>query len=102
MGLIDWLLGKRGTASLSAGVKQAATAAVGPERRQTSSEAENLRRWKESGKPRAWVEAHKGRWDHNDWLGLLEELKRSPYWPMQPDEVGMALEDARREWSRRN
>ena len=46
---------------------------------------------------RAWVEAHRGQWDHEDWLALLEDLKRSAFWPMEPDAVGQALEDAKRE-----
>jgi hypothetical protein len=56
-------------------------------------EEENLRRWRESGQPRAWVEGRRGQWTHQDWLDLLESLSRSPYWPMQPDEVGRVLED---------
>jgi hypothetical protein len=110
VGFLDWLLGKRGTAVAPSPGRKAAPAptsaqaatATSPERRKSSPEDENLRRWRESGRPRAWVEAHKGRWDHDDWLALLEELKRSRYWPLQPDAVGMVLEDAKREWSRRN
>ena len=67
-----------------------------------SSEAENLRRWKESGQARAWVEAHHGHWGHAEWLALLSSLERSPYWPMQPEAVGMALEEEKREWLKRN
>ncbi len=60
--------------------------------------AENLRRWRESGRPRRWVEEHRGRWTHEDWLGLLDELRRSPYWPLKPDDVAAALEEGRRCW----
>jgi hypothetical protein len=83
-------------------------AAVGVERREPErweappSEAENLRRWRESGQARSWVEAHKGHWNHEDWLALLAALERSPYWPMQPNAVGGALEEAKQEWLRRN
>ncbi len=56
-------------------------------------EVENLRRWRESGQARSWVEAHKSGWDHQDWISLLETLQRSPYWPMQPEEVGRVLEE---------
>jgi hypothetical protein len=66
------------------------------------SEAENLRRWRESGQPRQWVEARQGRWDHAAWLSLLADLERSPYWPLSPDEVGKVLEEVRQEWLRRN
>lgn len=68
--------------------------------------AENLRRWQESGAPRRWVDARQGRWDHIDWLALLDDLGRSPYWPLDPDAVGQALEQARqrrhnlRRWER--
>jgi hypothetical protein len=64
--------------------------------------AENLRRWQESGQARAWVEAHHGLWGHDDWLALLDELKRSPFWPMQPEEIGLVLEDQKRAWLGRN
>jgi hypothetical protein len=61
------------------------------------SEEENLRRWKASGQPRAWVEAHHRQWNHDDWLALLAELERSPFWPLRPEAVGQTLEDTRRE-----
>jgi hypothetical protein len=57
---------------------------------------ENFRRWVQSGRPRYWVDAHRGRWGHDDWLALLDDLRRSPYWPLDPDAVGRALEEARR------
>jgi hypothetical protein len=60
-------------------------------------ETENLRRWRASGQARAWVAAHQGQWNHDDWLGLLEELQRSPFWPMHPDAVGQVLEETKRE-----
>jgi hypothetical protein len=66
------------------------------------AEAENLRRWKESGQVRAWVEGHHGQWGHLEWLALLESLRQSAYWPMHPDEVGNALEEMKREWPRRD
>jgi hypothetical protein len=61
-------------------------------------ETENLRRWRASEQPRTWVEAHKGQWNHQEWIALLETLQRSSYWPMQPDEVGQVLEDVKAEW----
>ena len=110
MGFMDWLLGKRGVAVAPSPEREAvpaplsahAATASSPDRRKPSPEDDNVRQWRESGRPRAWVEAHNGRWDHGDWLALLEELKRSRYWPMPPEAVGAALEDAKREWSRRN
>jgi hypothetical protein len=66
------------------------------------SEAENLKHWRESGQARAWVEAHHGRWEHSDWLNLLEELRCSAFWPMQPDAIGMVLEELKQQWLQRN
>ena len=94
VGLFTWLFGKK------EGTERAATPA---EREQkVKSEVANVKHWRESGQPQAWVEAHNGQWNHADWLALLEELKRSPFWPMHPDAVGQALEDAKRDWLRRN
>ncbi len=67
-----------------------------------NAEAENLRRWRESGGTRTWVEERQGRWNHDDWLNLLDELKRSSFWPMSVDAVGLALEETKAEWLRRN
>jgi hypothetical protein len=61
-----------------------------------SREAENLQRWRESGQAGSWVEAHHGQWNHADWLELVETLKRSVYWPLQPEEVGKVLEEVKR------
>src|SRR5207253_533189 len=58
----------------------------------------NLRRWRESGQARRWVEAHQGRWHHDDWLGLLESLRASEFWPLQPASVGRALDEVKTEW----
>lgn len=108
MGFFDWLFGKKEQAGTAADLKP--TAAVDKpqamplrpqeteKRAPESPEVENLRRWKESGKARAWVEQRRGQWDHNDWLKLLDELQHSPYWPMRPEAVGLALEQAKREW----
>jgi hypothetical protein len=58
----------------------------------------NLRRWEASGEPFRWVEAHRGRWVHSDWLRLLAGLERSEFWPMPPEAVGAILERARRQY----
>jgi hypothetical protein len=54
---------------------------------------ENLQRWRASGKPQRWVEQHRGNWNHEDWFSLLERLMKSEYWPMDPGEVGLMLEE---------
>jgi hypothetical protein len=56
----------------------------------------NLQRWQESGRPRAWVARHNGQWNHDDWITLLEELKGSDFWPLEPDAVGALLEAEKR------
>jgi hypothetical protein len=58
----------------------------------------NLHRWQELGEPFRWVQAHRGRWTHDDWLHLLGNLVRSDFWPLDPDAVGQALEQSRRQW----
>ncbi len=57
----------------------------------------NLRRWRQFA-ARAWVEAHRGQWNHQDWLDLLVSLQRSEYWPLKPEEVGQTLEELKREY----
>jgi hypothetical protein len=86
----------------AAKAREQSASATSSERQAADLEADNLRRWRESGQARAWVEAHQGRWDHDAWLALLDELKRSPFWPMHPDAVGLVLEEIRREWLSRN
>jgi hypothetical protein len=58
-------------------------------------ETENLRRWKRAGGPQGWVEAHQGRWGHDEWLSLLSALRASPFWPLAPEAVGLAVEAAK-------
>ncbi len=59
---------------------------------------ENLRRWKESGQPLLWIEWHRGRWDHDDWLALLDSLRESEFWPLDPGAVGVVLDGLRVRW----
>ena len=56
----------------------------------------NLERWKASGEPKRWVEAHNYKWNYGDWLQLLDSLEKSQYWPMDPDAVGAVLEELKR------
>lgn len=58
--------------------------------------AQNLLRWERSESPRKWVNDHNGLWTHSDWLALLESLKRTDFWPMEPDTIGRALEAHKR------
>jgi hypothetical protein len=56
----------------------------------------NLARWRQSGYPARWIEMQRGQWDHAAWLRLLDDLRRSEYWPMDADSVGAVLEETRR------
>lgn len=58
----------------------------------------NLDRWIADGGPMNWIRARLGRWDDNDWEELVEELKITKYWPLDPDSVGQALEQATRDY----
>jgi len=64
-------------------------------------EKRNLIRWQKSDQPRLWVEVHRGQWDHEEWLSLLETLRKSEFWPMSPDAVGRALDELKKEWHAR-
>jgi len=59
--------------------------------------AANLKRWKVSGQPEAWVAKHPD-WNHNDWLELLALLRKSQYWPMDEAAIGEHLEIVRMLW----
>ncbi|MGD1277141.1 MAG: ankyrin repeat domain-containing protein [Tepidisphaeraceae bacterium] len=56
-------------------------------------QARNLARWERSAYPRKWVDDHRGQWTHSDWLQLLQELKQTDFWPMEPDAIGRVLEE---------
>jgi len=105
--LFDWLFGKKENVATQPAPRPAdppaapAQAPAPPPGRPAvpalPAEEENLRRWRESGEARAWVEARQGKWGHQDWLALLESLRRSRFWPMSPDAIGLALEEIKRE-----
>ena len=113
MRIFHWLFGKRETPTAATepkthtgeGQKQTPASneqpavATNPMREASADpQADNLRRWRESGQPWTWVEARRGQWDHDAWLGLLDDLKRSSFWPMNPDAVGLVLEETRQKW----
>jgi hypothetical protein len=58
----------------------------------------SLRRWRDAGLARRWVEVHEGAWNHDDWLRLLASLRATGYWPIDPDALGRLLEETRAEW----
>jgi hypothetical protein len=107
VGLFSWLFGRQEkTVASNPAEAKPKSAPVVPDKSlpattqsrpaSPTSEAENLRRWRESGQPKSWVEAHHGEWNHQDWLALLETLKRTSFWPLKPEDVGAVLEDIKR------
>ncbi len=54
----------------------------------------NLKRWRDAGLARRWVETHAGQWNHDDWLWLLASLRAGGYWPIDPAGLGRVLEEA--------
>jgi hypothetical protein len=58
----------------------------------------NLGRWQASGQALQWIDRHAGAWHHDDWLALLESLRQSEFWPLDPDAVGALLEEQRTFW----
>ena len=59
-------------------------------------QAQNLARWERSGYPRKWAEDHGGQWTDKDWIELLDKLKHTDFWPMEPDAIGRVLEEQKR------
>jgi hypothetical protein len=59
---------------------------------------DNLRSWIASGEPRRWVRTRRGRWDHQDWLALLRQLRDTRYWPMNELKIGEALEELKHDF----
>jgi hypothetical protein len=55
----------------------------------------SIQRWKSSAEPQEWVKKHLNGWNHNDWLSLLEMLRKSEYWPMDQTDLGRHLEELR-------
>jgi hypothetical protein len=60
------------------------------------SQFENLKQWIKSKRAEEWVAGHSGRWDHPEWLKLIDELKVGPYWPMSEEDIGLRLEAVRK------
>ena len=58
---------------------------------------DNLQRWRQAA-ALAWVTERQGQWNHAQWLQLLDQLRQSEYWPMEEEQVGRALEEAKQQW----
>jgi hypothetical protein len=44
-----------------------------------------------------FVKKNKGEWDHVKWEGLLAEIKKKGYDPIDPDQIGLMLEEKKAE-----
>ncbi|MBX3393492.1 MAG: hypothetical protein KF787_12680 [Phycisphaeraceae bacterium] len=64
--------------------------------RRLEIEKNNLHFWRRSDMPLMWVMRHPQGWNHDDWLGLLDELKKTRHWPMNEAEIGRTIESLRR------
>ena len=60
------------------------------------TEADNLRRWQESGDPYRWVWGCAGAWTVEDYAILLADLRAGSYWPMIEDDVVITLDKTRK------
>lgn len=63
-----------------------------------AQKAANLQRWIQNGGPTQWVTARSGKWKDRDLESLLEDLEKTPFWPLDPDHVCNVLEDTTRQW----
>ena len=58
----------------------------------------NIDRWQSSNEPGRLVNEMCGVWSKGDFETLLWKLKRTEYWPLDPDAVKAVLEQRRLEW----
>lgn len=56
---------------------------------------DNLKKLAASRLPANFVKEHDGVWDHTLWLGFLELIREKGYEPIDPDRVGLILEEAK-------
>jgi len=64
-------------------------------------EVTNSLRWRQSEDARSWVKAHNGNWNRDECVQLLENLKRSDFWPMTLEGLHAALEEVRENYVRK-
>jgi hypothetical protein len=49
-----------------------------------------------------FVKKNKGEWDHAKWEGLVAELKKKGYDPIDADQVGLMIEQKKAEYMAKN
>ena len=69
---------------------------------QESRETENFVNWKSTDVARNWITGNNGTWSHQDWLQLLESLRRSEFWPMRESDIGELLDELRLDLAAQN
>jgi len=57
--------------------------------------AKNLSAWEASGKATQWLFSTIGSWDEKDIKDLVEQLKRSSFWPIDPNLLAARLKQLR-------
>ena len=62
------------------------------------SAEDNLKKLSRSKLPMLFVKKHEGSWNHQDWLDFLEYLKGKKYFPIDPDRVGLLLEEKKAQY----
>ena len=65
----------------------------------TSDANENLKRLICSGILKEFVRDKSGAWDHQGWLDLCDKISKEGYAPIDFDQVGLALENERTDYS---
>ena len=74
--------------------KPAAKAAAKPVA--SNDPEENIKRFAKTALATNFVKAHNGSWNHEDWLGFINDVKAKGYYPIDWDRVGLILEDKKK------
>ncbi len=69
---------------------------------QESRETENFIRWKRTPAAPTWLAKRNGAWSQQDFLQLLETLRRSDFWPMREEDIREALIELQQDRSSEN
>lgn len=63
-----------------------------------SKEETNLKKLTKSPIAMNFVKKNNGNWNHEEWLGFLDYLKEKGYDPINPDKVGLLLEEKKAQY----
>jgi len=59
----------------------------------SDSKAKNLKKLAGTTILMNFIKKHKAQWNHDQWLDLLKHIKNKGYSPIDPDQVGLVLEE---------